>query len=108
MDIFESLENLNVSEKCFNDIVQTIINELEEKTVDRARDQAYMDHEDKIRDLERQYKSPTAPDDIDTLYANHLLNGEIGAEEEEFQKRMDKFRKTHDKWIDWKRGLKKK
>ena len=108
MDIFESLENLNVSEKCFNDLVQTIINELEEKTVDKAIDQAYMDHEDKIRDLERQYKSPSGPDDVDTRYSNHLLNGEIGAEEEEFQKRMDKFRKTHDKWIDWKRGLKKK
>lgn len=108
MNIFERLENLNVSEECFNDIVQTVINELKHETVGRAVDQAYRDHEDKIRDLERQYKSPTAPDDIDTLYANHLLNGEIGAEEEKFEKRMDKFGKTESKWLDWKKGLKNK
>lgn len=37
MSIFENLENLNVSEKCFNDImgiVEEVINELRDNTVD--------------------------------------------------------------------------
>ena len=41
MSIFESLENLNVSEECFNDIVEIveeIINELKISTVDSAFD----------------------------------------------------------------------
>ena len=43
MSIFESLENLNVSEECFNDILSILeeyINELNSKTYRLSRDKA--------------------------------------------------------------------
>jgi hypothetical protein len=45
MDIFESLENINISEECFNSImsiVEEYINELDDETVDKLlRNRAY-------------------------------------------------------------------
>ena len=41
MNIFESLENLNVSEECFDDIiniVEEIINQLNDTTIQSMRD----------------------------------------------------------------------
>lgn len=46
MNIFESLENLNVSEECFSDImriVEEIINEVSQETADRVSLQRYID-----------------------------------------------------------------
>lgn len=54
MSIFESLENLNVSEECFDDImgiVEEIINELENKTVGsmyKKRQEAEKRADDKV------------------------------------------------------------
>lgn len=53
MDIFESLENLNVSEKCFKNItelVENYINELNDGTYRRMRDiaKALVDEQEKV------------------------------------------------------------
>ena len=108
--IFESLQNLSISEECFNSIMNIIeehINELEEKDIDRVVDDAYDTHNQEIEDLKRKIK-PHHPDDVDTAYNNHEIRSEIGAKEQDFEKRMDKFQKNYDKWLDWKKAQKKK
>ena len=49
MDIFESLENLNVSEGCFEDIIKIVeeyINELKNSTIEKTLDA----HRDRVND----------------------------------------------------------
>ena len=67
MDIFESLENLEISEECFNDImdiVEEVINELKnetiEKTLDKHRERvmnAKAAGKDNPEDTEKYYKA---------------------------------------------------
>ena len=60
MDIFESLENLNVSEECFNDIVGLVeeyINELDKSTIQSyisKRDENAKDAEKKFEQAKKQ------------------------------------------------------
>ena len=49
MDIFESLENLSVSEKCFNDIIrlaEEFINEVSKEVADEVSLQRYINRRD--------------------------------------------------------------
>ena len=61
MNIFESLESLNVSEECFEDIVsivEGIINELKDGTYRRMRDiaKALADEQEKVLPLVKDEK----------------------------------------------------
>ena len=110
MSIFEDLENLNVSEECFDnivDIVEKYINELEEKDIERAVDNAYDEHNNEIGKMEDKIK-PHHPDDVDTAFNNHEIRGEIGAKKKDFEERMKKFQRHYDKWLDYKKEQEKK
>ena len=92
MSIFESLEKLPVSEACFNDVVSLVesyINELDEETVDRAREERKRRHEEKMEELENKKKRPSSPDDVDTMINNRDIEGEKAEEEENYQKKME-------------------
>ena len=98
--IFENLENLNVSESCFHsilDIVEEYINELREKTVDNAFDERVQRHNDKMEEIQKKYKSPNGPDDVDTKVNNRDVAGEEAQEIENFGKKLDLYQKWLDK-----------
>ena len=99
MDIFESLENLPVSEACFNDVINLVeeyINELKEETVDKAREERTRRHEEKMEELENKKKNPSSPDDVDTMVNNRDIEGEKAEEEENYQKKMDLYQRWED------------
>ena len=67
MNIFESLENLNVSEECFNDIMGIVEELLSEgsnlvKAVDRAYDKGRINLSKNIELREKAYKIPSSDD----------------------------------------------
>ena len=83
MDIFESLENLNVSEECFGDIVsivEAIINEVSDEWkqmhLDKAKDitQYFRNKYDRARDKYREERSSKNGDavlDASALFSKH-------------------------------------
>lgn len=99
MNIFESLENLPVSEACFNDVISLIesyINELEEETVDKAREERTRRHKEKMEELESKKKTPSGPEDVDTMVNNRDIEDEKAEEEENYQKKMDLYQRWED------------
>ena len=53
MDIFENLENLNISEECFNDIMDIVEELLNENSLEQQKDNAV----NALKDLYRTYNS---------------------------------------------------
>ena len=88
-NVFESLENLNVSEKCYNDImniVEEIINEVSKDTVEKA----------KAKLASKQVRAS-----LNKLEYNGNDSKEIEKlekEQEEANKKNDRFEATKRKW----------
>lgn len=107
MDIFESLENLNVSEGCFNEIisiVEEVINELKDSTVDSA----YVKRMDNYKNAEKAYKEAEAEHDkeVDGILKKYttqeVIDGKADKEVDAADKKIEPFHKAlkhaDDKW----------